>query len=118
MTLSQLGFDGADYLKFADLENMFGVFHDDMGRYFFNLNETVYIYPGREGLREYVASYEMQWPLVSYAIYKTTRLAWLLMKVNQVPASRMFDTVKPGQKVLYVDSGQASEIARKVNGIG
>ena len=118
MTLSQLGLDGADYLKFADLENMFGVFRDDMGRYFFNLNETVYVYPDASGLREYVATYEMQWPLVSYAIYNTTRLAWLLMKVNRVPASRMFDTVKPGQKVLYVDGGRANEIAREINGIG
>ena len=105
MTLSQLGLDDADYLKFADLENMFNVFQDGKGRYFFNLNETAYFDFRREDLLEYVANREMQWPLVSYAIYHTTRLAWFLMKINGVGADKMFETIKPAQKILYAGNG-------------
>ena len=32
-----------DFLKVADLENMFDVYQDADGRYFFNLNETIYL---------------------------------------------------------------------------
>lgn len=112
MTISKLGLDDVDYLKYADLENMFGVFQDGQGRYFYNLNETVYLQYGEGDLLQYVATYEMQWPLVSYAVYGTTRLAWLLMKVNGVPASRMFEPVRPSQKVYYVPADQAKEILK------
>ena len=53
---------------------------------------------------------------MSYNIYGTTRFAWLLMKINNIDASKMFDPVLPGQKVLYVSADTAKSIVRGING--
>ena len=103
------------YLKVADLENMFDVFTDEQGRYYYNLNETVYLNINESQLERYVVKYECQWPLISYQIYGTTRLAWLLMKVNKVPPQRMFKALRPSDEVLYPPTDMAKTIANTLN---
>lgn len=110
--------DGGDmpYLKVADLENMFEVFRDAAGRYYYNLNETAYVDAPAGGLEPYTVSHEQQWPLVSYAVYGTTRFAWLLMCVNGVGPDEMFEPVRPGTTVLCPSAKDAQGIAAQVNG--
>lgn len=100
MNLKIKDLDYTDYLKVADLENMFNIFSDDEGRLLYNLNETVYVNSG--GAPEYTVTYDSQWTLISYKIYGTTRLAWLLMKLNGVELPEAFRPVKAGTAVKYI----------------
>lgn len=88
----------------TDFDNFFDVHETTGGDYAYNLNETLYLNAGRNGggLPVYIAKHEMQWTLASYLIYDTTRLAWLLMKLNGVDALHMFDNIKVGQPILYL----------------
>ena len=94
---------------------MFGVFADSDGRYFYNLNETIYI-NAKGALAEHTVSYDSQWPLISYKIYGTTRLAWLLMKVNDVDLAGSIAPVKAGTVVKYIPENMAKTVVANING--
>ena len=44
----------------------------------------------------------MHWTLISYKIYGTTRLAWLLWKANNVQMADTFKVKMPGDIVYYL----------------
>ena len=66
------------FLKIQDLENMFDIFEDSRHNRVYNLNKTLYIEVDLDKLPDFICDCEMHWPLISYRIYGTTRLAWLL----------------------------------------
>lgn len=118
------------YLKITDLDNFFKVIEDSRGRYFFNLNETLFFNVQKPdlnssrttqkqiddtGLAVYVCTCNEFWTLISYKLYGTTRLAWLLMKLNDVDASHMFDVKKPGDKVWYLPRENVEAIVADLN---
>ena len=107
--------DGSPYLKMQDLENMLTVHKDKRGNYVFNLNRGLYISLSRDYLAYYTLSNPMHWPVISYVIYDTTRLAWLLMLVNDVKLDNAFDIVQPGTSILYPTSDAVSKIVSTVN---
>lgn len=82
--------------KTTDFENFFDVEKLDNGLYSFNLNETIFFDAKNGGYNVFIPDHDMFWPLVSYKVYGSTRLAWLLMKVNGVTAETIFDVVKAG----------------------
>lgn len=94
--------DDQRLLKITDMENLFSVYQDRRGNYVYNLNETLYM-DASDSLQEYVCQCAMHWPMVSYKIYGTTRLAWLLVKLNKVGFADMFRARRPGEIVKYVD---------------
>lgn len=90
-----------DVFKITDLEHFFTV-HEDNGKYKYNLNETLYIDAPDTEYSHYVLKHDLFWTTISYNIYGTTRLAWLLMKLNNVKAKDMFAIVRAGQSVKYI----------------
>jgi len=92
------------WLKITDLENMFEVYVDGKGQYAYNLNETMYIDVPDSLLSEFTCDCVMHWPLISHKIYGTTRLAWLLQKINKVQPEDMFKAKNPSDKVKYLDA--------------
>ena len=115
MKIHELDDDGVRrWLKVTDLENFFEIYELRDGRYSYNLNETVYVDADESLLREYVCDRVMQWPLVSHRIYGTTRLAWLLMKVNGVGAEEVFKNLVPGQKVKYLPPPQMQNVVGQI----
>lgn len=102
-------------LKITDLENMFTVHTDDKHNRVFNLNETLYINAAKSALEEYECKSEMHWTLLSYNIYGTTRLAWLLCKLNGVTASNIFKAKQPGDKVKYLSKEYVDSILNDIN---
>ena len=73
-----------DVVKITDFEHFFNVYQDGKKNFKYNLNSTVYFDTKNAKTLEYVVKYDSHWTLISYNIYKTTRLAWLLMKLNDV----------------------------------
>lgn len=108
--------DNFEYLKPTDLENMFCVYSAKDGNFIFNLNETLYFDVNGESLPEYICDTPMFWPLASYKIYGTERLAWLLMKINGVRAENMFARIEPGVKIKYADNEFVSDLVKHING--
>lgn len=106
-----------DYWKTTDFENLFDINSDRLGRYGFNLNENLYLDIPDSALNTYTCQYsEMHWPLISYIIYGTTRLAWLLMKLNNVSVKDMFTPKRASDTVKYINKETLPQLVKVVNG--
>ena len=106
-----------DYWKTTDLENLFDITEDNKGMYKFNLNENIYFNIPDNALNLYVCQYaEMYWPLISYVIYGTTRLAWLLMKINNVKIEESFLPKHASDTVKYINKDIMAELIKVING--
>lgn len=104
-----------EWLKITDLENIFDVHIDKNGNYFYNINNSLYINVDENILNEYICSCSMHWPLISYKIYSTTRLAWLLMKLNNVECKDIFKKKEAGDKIKYLPKEYATNIVENIN---
>ena len=102
-------------LKVTDFENFFDIHVDRRQKDMFNLNTTLYISTSASSLPTHTCTTNCFWPLISYKIYGTTRLAWLLMKLNGVTADDVFDMKVPGDKVYYIPSDHLQSILNEVN---
>lgn len=118
------------YLKITDLDNFFEVAQDKYGRYFFNINEALYfsvdkpdlndpnttqLQIDKTGLAVYTCTCNEYWTLISYKLYGTTRLSWLLMKLNDVDASNVFDVKQPGDRIWYLPRENVESIVADLN---
>lgn len=107
-----------DFLKVTDFENFFDIYIDGRGKDLYNLNSTLYLDIPLDTLLVHKCDTYCFWPLISYKIYGTTRLAWLLMKLNAVSAEDVFLPKKPGDQVLYLPQESLGSILRAVNDKG
>ena len=107
--------DDAGWLKITDLDNFFTVHIDNRGNYMYNLNEGVYIDVPDSMTNVFICDQKMHWPLISYKLYGTTRLAWLLMKINKVGADQMFDAKYPTDEIKYIDKDMIQSVIKTIN---
>lgn len=92
------------YLKITDFDNFFEIFYDKNDNLLFNLNTTLYLNVGDiEQLDKYVLDTYAHWPLISYKIYGTTRLAWVLLKINNIEPKDIFKIKEPGDTIYYLN---------------
>ena len=108
-----------DKTQFADLENFFDVYEDKTSYgdpFAYNLNSTVYF----EGIPqlEHKLQHDMFWTTLSYEIYQTTRLWWLLMKVNNVGVDEIFEPVRAGSTVKYIDKDVVRDVIMDISDVG
>ena len=107
--------DRPNFFKITDLENFFKVSVDKNNAYVFNLNETLVFDVDKSRLTAFVCDQYMHWPLLSYKIYGTTRLAWLLMKINKVSANDMFKIKNPGDIIYAISNELITDIVNTIN---
>ena len=93
-----------DFVQITDLENIFNVYTDKNGNYYFNLNMSLYLSVTSDNISIYTCKSDLQWPLISYNIYGTTRLAWLLLKLNEVKPKDVFKILPAGTKVKCISN--------------
>ena len=87
-----------------DLEQMMGAYLDDQNTWTLNINSTFYaINIPNELFSKYTLTSDLHWPTISYNIYGTTRLAWLLMKLNGIKDGNIFNIIKSGTTIRYLD---------------
>ena len=115
MTLKNFSADMTSWLKSTDLENFFTIFVDKKNKYMYNLNNSLYINVNPAQLSTFVITHDMHWPLISYHIYKTTRLAWLLYKLNNVSTKDIFKVKEAGSSILYLPKDQIEGIISAIN---
>ena len=102
-------------IKITDFENFMSVYEDEDHNYRFNLNETIYLDFDKNSLPVYETTSETHWSLISYKLYETIELAWILMKVNNVKAKNMFSVIPPATKIRYLSKDQMSEILEYIS---
>lgn len=107
--------DKNDWLAITDLENMFSIYANGKQQLKYNLNQTLYLNIDESTKKIYKLKHDMYWPLISYKLYGTTHLAWLLMKVNNVPAKYIFSKIKAGANVKYIDTELVHSIVQTIN---
>lgn len=107
--------DGDGSVKFTDFENQFHIYLDENSYYKFNLNSTIYLDVPPSRLKTYICKHDMHWPTISYQIYGTVRLAWILMKINGITPNISFEIVPAGSEVRYLDR---SDVTTVINEFG
>ena len=100
-------------IKFTDFENFFNIYQDENAYFFYNLNSTIYLDVPSSRLKTYVCQHDLHWPIISYNIYGTVRLAWVLMKLNNISPDIAFNIVPAGSSVKYLDRNDITTIIDK-----
>ena len=73
-------------LQTENFENIFNVYQDSNGLYFYNLLNTV-VFPANLPLtlfNTYSVKHGDTWPLISYKNYKTPNLWWIILLGNDI----------------------------------
>jgi len=101
-------------LKITDFENFFDVYESD-NVYRYNLNNSIFLNIDDSVILTYELKTPAHWSLISYKLYGTPRLAWLLMKINNVSLSETFEKLQPGTKIKYVSENNVKAILRSLD---
>lgn len=101
-------------LSKADLENILSIYIDKNNNLVFNLNETLYVKTFGD-LEIMITDHPIHWSTLSYKLYETTRFAWLLMKINQIPASEIFKKIQANFPVYYLSKDDIITILNQIN---
>ena len=96
--------------KFTDFDNFFHIYQDKDSNFYYNLNSTMYFDVPQERLKTYVCQHDIHWPTISYNLYGTVRLAWVLMKINNITPDLSFEIIPAGSKVKYLDRSDITTV--------
>lgn len=89
---------------FFDLDKMFSLFIDEEGRWQYNLNSTFYLIDIPDEVCEwFTCPTDMHWPSISWKVYGSTRLSWFLMKLNNIHDQNIFEPIKAGTRIRYLE---------------
>ena len=85
--------------------HLMSFFHHSCRQFFYhNLNSTFYLIDIPDEIcRWYTCPTDMHWPSISWKVYGSTRLAWFLMKLNGIRDQNIFDQLKAGTKIKYLE---------------
>lgn len=84
----------------VDLDNFFEVYLDKRGNYAYNLNSKLGLDVSGSTLGTYVLTHDLHPTIVSYNIYGTPRLAWLISEINGIRDQTV--QIPSGTKIRYV----------------
>lgn len=103
-------------VRITDFEHFFNVYDDNKRSCeTFNLNATLYLNADKSAMLSSMVQHDTFWPQLSYSIYSTPRLAWMLMKLNNVKAEDMFKPVPTGSTIYYIDQDTMQDIIQQIN---
>lgn len=97
-------------LRTSNVANIFNVYLDQNGRYFYNLLNTVVI-PENIGRSLYTAVFPLPGeylPQLSYRVYKTIDLAWLIAETNKI--TNMLEPLDPSTPVRILNDDVVRDI--------
>lgn len=101
-------------LSMEVMENIFNVYQDTDGKYFYNLLQTL-VFPQNLPPAMFT-SYNTQggdtWPLISYKQYKTPNLWWIILLANNILDATKIP--KPGFKLRIPVFQVVQEIANQI----
>lgn len=104
-----------NYLNIRDMENIFEIYRDKKNNYHYNLNSSIYFEFPRHSILTYTVTTPVQWSILSYKLYNSTRLAWLLMKINNVNPKNIMKKIYPGEKIKYISQEEIRPLVENIN---
>ena len=108
--LAEILKDDDSSVKFTDLDNFFNIYQNPDAYFQYNINSTVYLDVPPSRLKTYVCQHDMHWPTISFNVYGTVHLAWVLMKVNNITPDIAFEIVPAGSEVKYLDRSDITTV--------
>ena len=104
------------FIEDTDYEKALNVYIDNNGNYKFNLNSGLYIDINEKDVQYYVVNNPIEsWQLLSYKLYGTPRLVWILYKLNNITAKNIFEPLKIGQKIKTIRREVITNILTLIN---
>lgn len=102
-------------LRTENYENIFNIYTDEGGRYFYNLLQTVVLPTDlpKGYFNEYTVVYGDTWPLISYKNYDTTNLWWIILLCNNISDATQIAT--PSTKLKILKSEIVSLVLTQIN---
>lgn len=73
-------------IKNENYENIFNIFTDDDDRYYYNILQTVAFPLNLPAgyFNEYNITYGDTWPFISYKVYNTPNIWWIILLANNI----------------------------------
>lgn len=115
MKIKDFDVNDTSWLKITDLENIFNIYLDKRKNYIYNLNSSIYFNLNNIDLDLYTLNHDMHWTLISYKLYDTTRLAWVLMKLNNVQTKNIFKKIKSSESIKYIPKVELENLISILN---
>jgi len=98
----------------GNYENIFNVYTDNDNMYYYNLLETVSLPTLPQSVFSiYTIQPKDTWPLISYKVYNTTALWWLILQVNNISNPTVMPD--PGTPINILDADYVSTIITAIN---
>jgi hypothetical protein len=98
----------------ASYENIFNVYKDKDGMYFYNLLQTIIIPDFAPNFyQDYTIKPRDTWPLISYKAYGTTILWWVILHVNKITNPLIQPT--PGDIIRILNGRYVASITTAIN---
>jgi nucleoid-associated protein YgaU len=73
-------------LNSENLENLFNVYQEENGLYYYNILQSI-IFPQdlpKALFTSYIITYGDTWPFISYKVYESPNLWWLILLANNI----------------------------------
>lgn len=102
-------------IKFANLENIFNIYSEEDGQYFYNILKTVNIPKDIDAsyFEYYIVKTDDTWPTIAYKAYKNVVLWWLVCAANQIIDPTSIPT--PGTTIKIIKSEYVTQILTEIN---
>ena len=99
-----------------NLDNFFNVYVNEYSNYLFNLNSTVYFSNIASIPMKFFSYYQCKdgetFMGISYKLYGTTHLWWMLMKLNNVTDA--FAKIRTGNYIRYLTPSLVSNVLKEL----
>lgn len=97
------------------MENIFNVYQNNEGKYYYNLLQTI-VFP--QNLPKimfdlYNTQYGDTWPLISYKHYRTPNMWWIILLANNILDATKIP--KPGFSIKIPIESLAQSIIKQIN---
>lgn len=115
MSTKQRDIEDLPKLSIENFENIFNVYKDEKGMYFYNLLNSI-IFPKNlpsSLFSQHVIAAGDSWPLISYKYYNTPNLWWIILLANDITNPILFPKV--GTLLLIPTNDVVREILNQLN---
>lgn len=106
---------GLKKLLNENLENIFNIYTDEFGRYYYNLLQNIAL-PNNlpDGYFIYYnATYNDTWPYISYKVYETPNLWWLILPFNNINNPVL--PIIPGTSIKVLKLAYAKNVLSQIS---
>ena len=102
-------------LRNENYENIFNIYTDEDGRYYYNLLQTIALPQNLPAgyYTTYDVKYGDTWPFISYKLYNTPNLWWIITAANNI--SDPTSLPEPGSQIKYFKTNVVRAVLNQIS---